>query len=68
MTKRKRLQYKGPSTDIKSNPWIRLVHGRHYEVEVKEMSSGKVRMRIFEGVDVARVSYETRRDFEMDWC
>ena len=68
MTKRKRMQYKGPSTDIRSNPWIRLVHGRHYEIEPKELSSGRIRVRVFEDIDVARITYRDKEAFDREWC
>lgn len=65
----KKMQYRGPSRDIAYNPWMRLVHGRHYKVDVYEMSSGKVRARVSEDdFDTVRVTYKNKEAFEKDWC
>ena len=68
MSKKKRMQYKGPSRDIHYNPWMRLVHGRHYMVEVHEFPSGKIRLKIWDDIDMCRETYSSKADFESEWC
>lgn len=68
MPKTKRMQYKGESRDALYNPWMRLVHGMHYDVEKRVMSSGKVRCLVSDGVEVVRITYDTKREFEKEWC
>ena len=67
MSKKKRMQYRGPSRDIQSNPWLRLVHGRRYDLEIHEMSSGKVRVRVSEDYETARITYGNKDEFKADW-
>ena len=65
----KRMQYKGASRDIAYNPWMRLVHGRHYIVDKHEMSSGKIRARVSDDdYETVRIMYKDKRDFEQEWC
>lgn len=68
MSKKKRMQYKGESKDIAYNPWLRLVHGRHYHVEKTKMSSGKIRVRVFDELDTGRVFYDDESEFKKEWC
>lgn len=68
MSKRKRLMYRGPSKDVKYNPWLRLVHGMRYDVEVHKMKSGKIRINVIDGYDRARLTYENKREFDKEWC
>ena len=68
MGKKKRRQYKGPSMDIQYNPWLRLIHGRHYDTEKTEMSSGKIRLRITDEYETAMITYKDNQEFEDNWC
>lgn len=66
--KARRMQYKGRSRDISYNPWLRLVHGRHYDVEENAMRSGKIRIRVTDGFETAREMYPDRAAFDREWC
>ena len=66
--KQSRMQYKGLSRDIAYNPWMRLIHGRHYDVEIHKMRSGKIRVRVIDDIDVSRITYDSLHDFNAEWC
>ena len=66
--KKKRMMYRGASRDISYNPWLRLVHGKRYELEIHKMRSGKYRVTVIEEFERARITYKDKRDFEKDWC
>ncbi len=66
----KRIQYKGESEDLRSHPWLRLVHGRHYLLDIHETRSGKVRVNVKDGEDgePMRIFYKDREALERKWC
>ena len=64
----KLMRYTGKSRDLDHNPWLRLVNGRPYEVNVLEMKSGFVRIRIRDGFETERISYKSKEDYEKEWC
>lgn len=68
MGKKKRLMYRGPSRDIKYNPWLRLTHGVRYDIEIHKMRSGKIRVTVTDGYERARISYNTKDEFDKEWC
>ena len=68
MSKKKRLMYRGESRDATTSPWLRLVHGRHYDVEKHVTHSGKVRARISDGYECARIDYKSQHAFDKEWC
>lgn len=65
---RKRMMYKGPSRDLKYNPWLRLIHGKRYDMETHKTTSGKYRVTVIEGFDRVRISYDSKKEFEKEWC
>ena len=65
--KRTRLLYRGVSRDISYAPWIRLTHGKHYNVEI-HTRKGNYRVMVMEGYEKARIYYTSTKDFEKDWC
>ena len=65
--KKTRMLYKGPSRDISYNPWLRLIHGKRYDVEVHKMKSGKYRLTVTDEFDRARISYKDRSEMKKEW-
>ena len=68
MSRKKRMQYRGMSRDVQYNPWMRLIHGSHYDVEKHEMKTGKIRLRVTDGFETVRITYDKLEDFRKDWC
>lgn len=64
-----RLQYKGPSRDPRLEPWLRLVHGRHYLVNYATMSSGRVRVNVkdLEDDKPVKLTYKDFEEFTYEW-
>ena len=44
-----------------------MVHGAHYEIETHRQHNGKIRIRVHEGYDCARITYKDEADFRREW-
>ena len=61
-------QYRGPERDVAYNPWVRLVHGMVYDLEVIETASGRIRVNLTDGYERVRIFYPDRAAFNREWC
>lgn len=68
MSRWQRMQYRGAARDIQYSPWVRLIHGRHYEVKADQLRSGKVRCKIKENDIVVKAFYKDEFAFSREWC
>lgn len=67
-TKKVKMIYRGPDKDISYNPWLWLMHGKQYDLEIVVMKSGKYRVNVTDGYERARISYNDKKAFEKEWC